>query len=30
MPGLYMWCLYASCAVILVPAFVKDRKSWLA
>jgi hypothetical protein len=30
MSGLYMWCLYASCAVVLVPAFVKDRKSWLA
>lgn len=30
MPGLYMWCLYASCVVILLPALVRDRKSWLA
>lgn len=30
MSGLYMWCLYASCAVILLPIFVKNRKSWLA
>jgi len=30
MPGLYIWCLYASCAVILLPIFVKNRKSWLA
>lgn len=30
MSGLYMWCLYASCIVILVPVFIKNRKSWLA
>jgi hypothetical protein len=30
MSGLYMWCLYASSVAILLPAFVRDRKSWLA
>ncbi len=30
MSGLYMWCLYASCVAILLPALVRDRKSWLA
>lgn len=30
MPGLYMLCLYASCIAILLPVFIKNRKSWLA
>jgi hypothetical protein len=29
MPALFMWCLYASCAVVLVPMLVKKNKSWL-